>query len=338
VDGNGPIHTDRDHRIKIQFHWQRGAHSSHRLSHPSGACNAPGSEASGSWVRVASRMAGANWGAVQVPRVGQEVLVGFAGGQVDRPVVLASLYNAQGQANAQEAQPASGAAHSSGNAPPWFPGSLRQGELQAHAHAAVLNGIKSQELSHSASGQGGYNQLVLDDTPGQSRVELSSTQAHSRLLLGQLRHQDDNRRLNPKGHGFELRTDALGAVRGGAGLLLSSHAYSARNACIAGATRPCPVSANADSSNDRPSSPSSDTSSRTTVCDGAGSRGNKATPCMRCCAPRGSTSAGCFEASSAWACKCFVCSSRSCEPGWPPGPLLNSVPPRHVELRAVHGG
>ncbi|MBI5925451.1 MAG: hypothetical protein HY836_07595, partial [Aquabacterium sp.] len=37
---DGPIHTDRDDRIKVQFHWQRGAGSSHRLDHTAG-CNAP---------------------------------------------------------------------------------------------------------------------------------------------------------------------------------------------------------------------------------------------------------------------------------------------------------
>ncbi len=33
----GPVHTDRDHRIKIQFHWQRGRMASSRRPHPSAA-------------------------------------------------------------------------------------------------------------------------------------------------------------------------------------------------------------------------------------------------------------------------------------------------------------
>jgi type VI secretion system secreted protein VgrG len=54
-----PVHTDRDHRIKIQFHWQRGPRASHRLAHRFGE-NAPASDASGTWVRVAATVAGAN--------------------------------------------------------------------------------------------------------------------------------------------------------------------------------------------------------------------------------------------------------------------------------------
>ncbi|MFG6469319.1 type VI secretion system Vgr family protein [Roseateles sp. BYS87W] len=221
-EGDAPIHTDRDHRLKVQFHWQRGARSSHRLDHTAGD-NAPGDSSLGTWVPMASAQAGANWGAVQLPRVGQEVLVAFTGGDIDRPVILGAVPNAQGQANVQAAQPAAGAATSTGNAPAWFPGDEKQGPLEAHAHPAVLSGLKTQELSTSQSGTGGYSQLVLDDSPQSTRLELSTTQHGTRLQLGHLRHQDDNRRLHPRGHGFDLQTHAHGAVRAGAGLLLSTH-------------------------------------------------------------------------------------------------------------------
>jgi type VI secretion system secreted protein VgrG len=227
-DAGEVIHTDRDHRIKIQFHWQRGAQSSHRLAHPSGDDNAPANDQTGTWVRVASAVAGANWGAVAVPRVGQEVVVAFTDGDIDRPVVIGSAYNAPGQSNAQGATVTQGAAHSHGASPAWFPGDQSQGEHQAHAHPQVLAGIKTQELTHSATGGAeantGHNQLVLDDTPGSARLELSTTQHATRLQLGSLIHQDDNRRLDLRGHGFDLATTAHGAVRAGSGLLVSSHA------------------------------------------------------------------------------------------------------------------
>ncbi len=221
VVGAEPVHTDRDHRIKLQFHWQRGAGSSLRLNHPQGD-NAPASDASGTWVRVAERVAGANWGSHFTPRVGQEVLVSFIGGDIDRPVVVGSVYNGKGQDDAQGNQVSAGAANATGNANAWFPG---------NDHAQVHAGFKTQELSASQGGTGGYNQLVFDDSPeGHNRVELSSTAEATRLQLGHLLHQADNQRLQPRGHGIDLATTAWGAVRAGSGLLLSAHTKPASTA------------------------------------------------------------------------------------------------------------
>jgi type VI secretion system secreted protein VgrG len=226
---DAPVHTDRDHRVKVQFHWQRGSQSSHGLD-TSGDCNAPATDAAGTWVRVAEHWAGDNWGSHFVPRLGQEVVVAFIGGDIDRPVVTGAVYNGIGQAQANDAadaqgnQVAAGNAGASGNAPAWFPGQQPAGDLQGHQHPAVLQGYKSQELQASADGSGGYNQLVFDDTPGANRIELSSTMQASRLQLGALLQQRDNQRLDLRGHGFDLQTNAFGALRAGAGALLSSHA------------------------------------------------------------------------------------------------------------------
>ncbi|MFN3297638.1 type VI secretion system Vgr family protein [Caldimonas sp.] len=227
-----PVYTDRDHRIKIQFHWQRGSRSSHRLDSDDGRDDAPANEASGTWVRVAESWAGDDWGTNFVPRTGQEVVVQFLDGDIDRPVVVGAVYNGSGHPDAQGNQVGAGAAGATGNAPAWFAGGQGaagpgpQALHEGHRHAAVLSGYKSQELPHSQDGAGGYNQLVFDDTPGQARIELSSTQAHSQLQLGHLLHQRDNQRLHPRGHGAELRTQAWGAVRAGCGLLLSAYAQS----------------------------------------------------------------------------------------------------------------
>lgn len=219
------IHTDRDHRIKLQFHWQRGTASHSRLSHPfpDGHTGAPGNDAAGTWVRVATPVAGANWGSNMLPRVGQEVLVDFLDGDIDRPVVIGSLYNGRGQADAQHNQVAYGPASATGNAPPWFPG-----EGGGHAHPAVLSGIKTQAMQESQSGAGAYNQLVFDDSAGQSRIALQrhakTHDGSAELNLGHLRHQSDNARLDPAGFGAELKTADSAALRAGQGLLLSSDA------------------------------------------------------------------------------------------------------------------
>jgi type VI secretion system secreted protein VgrG len=220
------IYTDRDHRIKVQFHWQRGAASHSRATHPhpDSHTGAPGNDTAGTWVRVATPIAGANWGSNMLPRIGQEVLVDFLEGDIDRPVVIGSLYNGHGQPDAQHNQAAYGAGGvATGNAMPWFPG-----ESAGNAHPAVLSGIKTQAMQASQEGTGAYSQLVFDDSPGQSRLVLQRhTKPHdgaAELNLGQLRHQSDNALLSAAGFGAELKTVQSAAVRAGQGLLLSSDA------------------------------------------------------------------------------------------------------------------
>jgi uncharacterized protein involved in type VI secretion and phage assembly len=72
------IHTDEFGRVRVQFHWDREGKHDHN-SH----C----------WVRVAQGSAGAGFGMIQLPRVGQEVLVGFLEGDPDHPVVMGSVFS-----------------------------------------------------------------------------------------------------------------------------------------------------------------------------------------------------------------------------------------------------
>lgn len=229
------IHTDRDHRIKVQFHWQRNAvnndQSHSRLSHPApdGQTGAPTDDRSGTWVRIATPLAplaGANWGAVAVPRVGSEVLIDFLDGDIDRPVVIGCLYNGRGRSDAQVNQVSFGAGAATGNAPPWFPG-----ESGAHSHPAVISGIKTQSMNASQTGSGAYNQLVFDDSAGQARLALQSHAGPhtgtAELNLGTLRHQVDNQRLAATGFGAEIKTKHSLGVRAGQGLLLSAFASPA---------------------------------------------------------------------------------------------------------------
>ena len=220
------IHTDRDHRIKVQFHWQRGEASHSRLDHPDadGHTGAPADDRAGTWVRVATPLApvaGANWGSHALPRVGQEVLIDFLDGNIDRPVVIGAVYNGAGAGDAQHNTVVGGPGAATGNAGAWFPGAAG-----AHAHAAVLSGLKSQAMQASGNGAGAYSQLVFDDTPGQSRVALQRhAKAHrgtAELNLGHLVHQTDNQRLGALGLGAELKTEHGMAVRGRLGLLVSA--------------------------------------------------------------------------------------------------------------------
>jgi uncharacterized protein involved in type VI secretion and phage assembly/uncharacterized protein (DUF2345 family) len=218
------INDDRNHRVKVQFHWQRGTRAHNATTHPTGDENAPGNDRVWAWVSVLTPAAGANWGGTLLPRIGQEVLIGFLDGDIDRPIVLGAAYNGQGNDDAQHNQRQTQAGASSANAPVWF-----GGEASEHAHLDTVSGIKTQALAQSQRGesdkqQGGYNQLVFDDHPQGGRAELGTTQAHSWLQLGWLRHQHDNARRESRGYGAQLETQGHGALRGGQGLLASAHA------------------------------------------------------------------------------------------------------------------
>ncbi|WP_321877544.1 type VI secretion system Vgr family protein [Paraburkholderia bannensis] len=212
VGAGDPLHTDRDHRIRIQHHAQRGRNAASRETHPY-LDNAPADHGAGTWTRMLTPVGGDNWGGVSVPRVGQEVWTEWLEGQPDRPVAVAVFYNGQGNANAQYNAQAGGPSSSTGNASAWFAG---------NDHAAVLSGFKTQDLSVSQSGTGGYRQFMLDDTAGQSGARLYTTDHASGLALGHLKQVEDNQRLADRGYGAELATQAAGALRGGSGLLIST--------------------------------------------------------------------------------------------------------------------
>jgi type VI secretion system secreted protein VgrG len=96
------------------------------------------------------------------------------------------------------------------------------GFSNSHANAAAQWGIRTQEW-----GSAGYNQLVFDDNDAsgnQQRIQLKTSQYASELNLGHLIHTADNYRGSLRGQGFELRSDAYGAVRAGAGLMFTTYA------------------------------------------------------------------------------------------------------------------
>jgi type VI secretion system secreted protein VgrG len=73
------IYTDNYARVKVLFPWDRRKDST-----PGGSV----------WLRVIQPWAGKTWGWQYIPRVGTEVAVAFMDGDVDRPVVIGGLYNA----------------------------------------------------------------------------------------------------------------------------------------------------------------------------------------------------------------------------------------------------
>jgi type VI secretion system secreted protein VgrG len=176
-------------RVKIRFPATRAQ------EHMDGA-GASGSDRDSAWVRVASGWAGNGagnqCGARLLPPVGAEVLVAFAGGDPDKPVIIAQVYN--------------------GAAPP--PAFRREDGLPANR---FQSGLRSREIH----GQRG-NQLRLDDTTGQISAQLASDHGASELNLGYLTEPRQEGSARPRGEGAELRTEEAIALHAARGILLSA--------------------------------------------------------------------------------------------------------------------
>jgi type VI secretion system secreted protein VgrG len=110
------IFTDKYGRVKVQFYWDREGKKDANSS-----C----------WLRVCTLWAGKEWGSINIPRIGQEVLVAFVEGNPDEPVIVGSVYN-------RDTMPA--------NALP---------------DKKVVCGLKSN--THKGKG---YNEMSMDDTAG----------------------------------------------------------------------------------------------------------------------------------------------------------------------------
>ncbi|WP_439467961.1 type VI secretion system Vgr family protein [Xanthomonas translucens] len=192
------VSPSRDHQVRIQFPWQRGAQPT-----PGGLTDsastapghAPGDQRAGTWVPVAEWVAGPNWGSHFLPRIGSEVLVEFLHGDIDQPRITGQLYN--------------------GEVAPPFGGGLDE----SASHPGTLSGLHTQ--SHDGSGT---QQWLLDDTPGQLRTRLHTSLADTRLELGYLVQHSDTARGALRGQGFELASQGWGNVHAAQGLLLSSSA------------------------------------------------------------------------------------------------------------------
>ncbi|SDY30814.1 type VI secretion system secreted protein VgrG [Variovorax sp. YR266] len=119
------IWTDQYGRVKLSFHWNR-------------YCTKD--ENSSCWVRVSSPWAGTNFGGIQIPRIGQEVIVDFENGDPDRPIVTGRVYNAD-------------------NMPPW---------------TLPDNATQSGLLTRSSEGatDANANALRFEDKKGQEQVWL----------------------------------------------------------------------------------------------------------------------------------------------------------------------
>lgn len=114
------IFCDEHGRVRVRFHWDRYC---------------PGNEDSSCWIRVSQAWAGAGFGNLAIPRVGQEVIVDFLNGDPDQPLIMGRTYHEDNR--------------SPGNLP----------------------GTKTQMTIRSKTYKGsGFNELRFDDATGQEQV------------------------------------------------------------------------------------------------------------------------------------------------------------------------
>jgi type VI secretion system secreted protein VgrG len=184
---NEEIHCDHLGRVKVRFPGCR--EDDHAHAHGAGASD---SDRDSAWVQVANPWAGDQYGTISLPRVGHQVLCAFVGGDPDKPLII-------------------GRAHGGKTPPPSF---SRTSRLPGDRY---LSGIVSREGKSQR-----YNQLRLDDTPGEISAQLESVHGRSQLNLGYLTHPRQDGRADPRGQGFELRTDDSGAIRTAKSLLISA--------------------------------------------------------------------------------------------------------------------
>ncbi|KXZ73466.1 Phage-related baseplate assembly protein [Acinetobacter venetianus] len=183
------IYVDEWGRIKVRFLFTRIDDHGH-----DGGAGSNDNDTDSAWIDVLTPWAGEGYGARFLPRIGEVVVIDFFDGNIDRPFVTGRIHEAQ-------------------RSPTKFD---IKGQLPA---TKKLSGIRSQEVNG-----GGFNQLRFDDTTGQISTQLQSSHAATQLNLGNLSHPKIQETSNGRGEGFELRTDAWGAVRAGKGMLISTYA------------------------------------------------------------------------------------------------------------------
>jgi type VI secretion system secreted protein VgrG len=113
------IWVDKYGRVMVKFFWDRAS-----------ACSC--------WVRVSQDWAGQGWGMINIPRVGQEVLVSFLEGDPDRPIITGRVYN----------------------------------DTQKVPYALPDHGTISTFKTHSSTGGGddNYNELRFEDKKGGEQI------------------------------------------------------------------------------------------------------------------------------------------------------------------------
>ncbi|WP_349963074.1 type VI secretion system tip protein TssI/VgrG [Rhizobium sp. ZPR3] len=192
------IHTDQHGRIKLWMPWDRKAKKD-------------GSDSP--WIRVSQAWAGSTWGGQIIPRIGQEAMVAFIGGDPDRPVVLGLAPNAK------------------------------------HTVPYTLPANKTKSVFRTQTHKGnGFNELTFEDEKGREEIYMHAQRDHRVHVENSHSKRIDNNQAESIGHNKSIEvgnnhheviggnmtlmvgpnilqkgvTAAMGILRDGVGNLLTS--------------------------------------------------------------------------------------------------------------------
>ncbi|WP_231511086.1 type VI secretion system tip protein TssI/VgrG [Chondromyces apiculatus] len=127
------LHCDEFGRVRVHFHWDRESQMN---------------EKSSCWIHVSQPWGGAGYGGMNLPRVGQEVLVDFLGGDPDRPVIVGRVYT----------------------------------NLQKVPYKLPENKTQSGWKSESYPGGGGSNEFRFEDAKGREQVYIQAEKDLKKLV------------------------------------------------------------------------------------------------------------------------------------------------------------
>jgi type VI secretion system secreted protein VgrG len=161
------IYTDKYGRVKVQFFWDRY-----------GKAN----ENSSCWIRVSQLWAGKSWGAIYIPRIGQEVIVEFLEGDPDRPIITGRVYNGEAM-------------------PPY---------------ALPAEKTKSTIKSNSSKGGNGFNEIRFEDRKGEEQIFIHAEKDEDIRVKNDAREWVGNERhlLVKKSQFEQVESDKHSTVQG----------------------------------------------------------------------------------------------------------------------------
>jgi len=162
------IYTNEHGQVKVQFHWDRQGKMD---------------EKSSCWIRVSQLWAGRSWGAMYIPRIGQEVIVDFIEGDPDRPIITGRVYHGT-------------------NKPPY--------PLPAEK-------TKSTIKSDSSKGGGGFNEIRLEDKKGKEQIFIHAEKDYD------LRVKEERREYIGKDDNLIVKKHAKKLVKGSHNLTVSGN-------------------------------------------------------------------------------------------------------------------